>query len=76
MKKEIALVVNKKKRVFIHKFDTVAEAYRFYLKKYSTLSDWWYHFTCTHKLLSSVTNEEIMECMFRNNFTNACIIKN
>lgn len=73
MEKEITLVVAIKKNVFVHKFDTITEAYRYYLKKYSTLGDWWYYLTCAHKLLSSVTNEEIMECIFRNCFTNACI---
>ena len=75
MEKEIILVVAIKKNVFVHKFDTVTEAYRYYLKKYSTLGDWWCYLTCAHKLLSSIINEEIMECIFRNCFTNACIIE-
>ena len=75
MEKEIILVVAIKKNVFVHKFDTVTEAYRYYLKKYSTLDDWWYYLIYAHKLLSSIINEEIMECIFRNCFTNTCIIE-
>lgn len=73
MTKEIILTVCKNKKVIVHEFDTITEAYNYYLKNHSTLNDWWYYFTCTHKLLSSITSEEVMECIFRNCFVNACI---
>lgn len=66
------LIVRKGNLVIVKKFDTVTEAYHHYLKNYSTFGEWWYYLKCAHKLLNRVTDEQIMECVFRNVF-NPCV---
>lgn len=62
------LVVAKKKTVYHFTFGTMTEAFRYYLKHYSTIDEWLYYLRVSHTLLSSIKNEEIMACCFRNAF--------
>lgn len=66
--KRITLIVRKRKTIYTYKFNTVTEAYHYYLKKFSTFGDWIYYLRCAHKLLNHVNDEHIMECIFRNVF--------
>lgn len=77
MEKNITLCVLKekfgKRTIFHHQFDTVTEAYKYYVKHYATLGDWVYYLLHAHLLLSQVDNEEVMECLFSHLFRNGCI---
>lgn len=62
------LVVAKKKTVYHFTFDTMTEAFHYYLKHYSTLDEWLYYLRVAHNLLCFIENEEIMTAVFRNGF--------
>lgn len=69
------LVVATKQNVNVRKFETITEAYHFYLNQYSTFGEWFYYLRVAHTWLSKVDNEEIMECIFRNVFNkNVCLV--
>lgn len=65
---KIILTVRKHNVIDIYTFNTITEAYHYYLKKFSTFGDWIYYLRCAHKLLNQVSDEHIMECIFRNVF--------
>lgn len=72
--KRVVLIVCKGHVVNVRKFETVTEAYRCYLKKFSTFGDWAYYLRCAHKLLNRVYDERIMESIFRNVFENTHLL--
>lgn len=63
----------KKVQALHYDFNSVTQAYRYYLKHFSTIGEWVYYLRCAHTLLNTVTNEEIMRAVFRNVFSTACI---
>ena len=68
------LVVARKGKIFVEKnFETITEAYKYYVKHYATFGEWFYYFKTAHALLNHVDNEEIMKCLFKHCFYNACI---
>lgn len=68
------LVVARNGKIFVEKnFETITEAYKYYVKHYATFEEWFYYLKTTHTLLNHVDNEEIMECLFKHCFYNACI---
>lgn len=69
----IRLSVTKRKTNYVHHFDSVTLAYKFYLKHYSTFGDWWYYYKTAHTLLNRITDERTMEAIFDNVFKNAYI---
>ena len=71
----VVLTVVRKKEVAVWKFNTITEAYKFYVKYYATLGEWWYYLNCAHTLLNRVKDEAIMECLFTHCFVNACVCK-
>lgn len=74
MKKAIMIRVHRN-IAEVKKFNTVTEAYHYYLKNYSSFGEWWYYLRCAHCLLSKVTNEEIMKSVFENVFDeNVCLV--
>lgn len=66
--KKVILIVSRKNTIYVNKFDTVTEAYSFYLDEFATFCDWLYYLRCAHKLLNRVYDENIMESIFRNVF--------
>lgn len=73
----VTLIVKPIKEMdFVHKetFDTITEAYNYYVRYFSTKIDWLYYLFHCHRLLNRVKDEEVMEAVFRNVFTNACIV--
>ena len=56
-------------------FNTITEAYKYYIKKYATFGDWLYYLKVAHTFLHKVTDEEIMQSIFRNCFKRAIIRK-
>lgn len=73
--KKIVLVVARDNGCNVKRFDTVTEAYHFYLKNFSTFGDKWYYFWTAHKLLRSVADEAVMESIFQNVFIDTALIK-
>lgn len=69
----VILTVVRRKKFYHYEFDTVAEAYRKYLRSFSTFGDWWYYWRYEHTLLCRVNDPDIMEVIFRKVFLNACI---
>ena len=69
----VHLAVVRKNEVAYWHFNSITEAYKFYVKHYATLGEWWYYLNCAHTLLNRVKREEIMECLFTHCFRNACI---
>ena len=66
--KRVILVVCKGRVVNVRKFETVTEAYHYYLKEFSTFGEWVDYLRCGHKMLNRVHDEEIMEYIFENVF--------
>ena len=66
--KKVILIVGRKNIIYVNKFNSITDAYSFYLDEFATFSDWWYYLRCAHKLLNRVSNERIMESIFRNVF--------
>ena len=66
--KRVILVVCKGRVVNVRKFETVTEAYRYYLKEFSTFGEWADYLRYEHKMLNRVHDEEIMEYIFENVF--------
>lgn len=69
----IVLTVVRGHKVRIHYFNSVSAAYYYYVRHYATIAEWWYYLRCAHYLLNKVSNEAVMECLFRNVFRDACI---
>lgn len=65
----------KNNEIYEHYFNSITEAYHYYVKHYATIGDWWYYLRCAHRLLNRVTDEEVMKSIFRNVVLNACIIQ-
>lgn len=65
---KVILIVVHNNTIEINKFNSITDAYVFYLKEFSTLGEWWYYFKLTHKLLNHIYDENIMLCIFRNVF--------
>lgn len=60
---------------FTYNFNSITEAYHFYLYQFSTLGEWWYYLRCAHRLLDSVKDEQVMESIFKNVFNkNVCLL--
>ena len=72
--KKVILIVGRKNVIHVHKFDTITDAYSFYLDEFATFDDWWYYLCCAHKLLNRVYDERIMESIFRNVFENTVLL--
>ena len=68
-------VITYGKHYKLFKFNSITEAYNYYLKHYSTISDWLYYFHNSGLLLSSIKDEDIMECLFIHCFTKCCIMQ-
>ena len=66
--KRVILVVCKGHVVNVRKFETITEAYRCYLKEFSTFGEWADYLRYEHKMLNRVHDEEIMEYIFENVF--------
>ena len=66
--KRVILVVRKGCVVNVRKFETVTDAYYYYLKEFATLAEWTDYLCCTHKLLNHVYDEENMKYIFKNFF--------
>lgn len=62
----IGLFVERNGVLIKKEFNTVTEAYYYYLKHYSTFREWWYYLFYCHKLLNRVTDEAVMERVFFN----------
>lgn len=56
-----------------HTFNSISEAYHYYLRHYSTIGDWLYYLRCAHTRLDKVSDERVMEAVFRNVFKNVNI---
>lgn len=65
---KVTLIVGREDTIYVDKFDSITDAYFFYLKKFATFGDWWYYLRRAHKLLNHVRNERIMNSIFRNVF--------
>ena len=72
--KNVILIVGRKNVIHVHKFNTITDAYFFYLDEFATFGDWWYYLRCAHKLLNHVCDERIMESIFRNVFDENTIL--
>lgn len=72
--KKVFLIVGRKNVIYVNKFDTITDAYFFYLDEFATFGDWWYYLRCAHKLLNRVYDERIMESIFRNVFENTVLL--
>ena len=72
--KKVILIVSRKNVIYVNKFDTITDAYFFYLDEFATFGDWWYYLRCAHKLLNRVYDERIMESIFRNVFENTVLL--
>lgn len=72
--KKVILIVGRKNVIYVNKFDTITDAYFFYLDEFATFGDWWYYLRCAHKLLNRVYDERIMESIFRNVFENTHLL--
>ena len=66
--KKVILIVGHKNTIYVNKFNSITDAYFFYLDKFATFSDWRYYLHCAHKFLNRVSDERIMESIFRNVF--------
>lgn len=71
----VILNVSTKECVYVGVFDSVTQAYKYYLKYFATIGDKWYYYKTSHTRLKSVTDEETMEAIFRNVFKNAFIVR-
>lgn len=70
----IYLYVATKKTTHTHSFNSVTEAYQFYIKHYATFGGWKYFYDITHMLLTDITDENTMKAIFRNVFKNTFIV--
>lgn len=61
----VILVVRKGHAVNVRRFETITDAYCYYLKEYSTIAEWADYLFCTHKLLNHVCEEEVMEYILK-----------
>ena len=62
------LTVERGRHVSQIEFDSISQAYHYYLRHFSTLGDWLYYLRTAHTFLHKVTNERIMLEIFRNVF--------
>ena len=54
--------------ISVIEFDSISQAYHYYLRHFSTFGDWFYYLKTAHTLLSKVTDERVMLAIFRNVF--------
>ena len=66
--KRVILVVRKGQVVNVRRFETITDAYCYYLKTFSTLAEWADYLFCTHRLLNHVYEEEVMEYILKSFF--------
>lgn len=71
----VELWVWKDKKPLVTKifFNSITEAYHYYLWHFSALGDWWYYFWCAHLPLSSIKDEHAMYMISKNVFKNGRI---
>lgn len=62
---KVILVVRKGQTVIVRRFETITDAYSYYLKEFSTIAEWADYLCCTHKLLNHVYEEEVMEYILK-----------
>lgn len=69
------LYIDKRKRLNSFVFNSISEAYHYYLRHYSTLGDWFYYWKTAHDFLHKVTDEKCMLAIVHNVFKNVCIVE-
>lgn len=71
---KIILFVSTKNCVHVHKFNTVTEAYKYYLHSYITPLDSIHYYNETHNFFNKVTNEETMIEIFKEYFNKKALL--
>lgn len=67
----VRLVVLKNENEYVTDFETMSQAYIFYLIEYANLKEWQH--VLQYNLLN-INDEDLIQALFRNCFHNACII--
>lgn len=69
------IVARPKKEIFRKNFETITDAYNYYVKYFATLKEKIYYWGCAKKSLKKINNEKVMLNLFDNVFIWACIKK-
>ena len=69
----IILNVVRGRKIYKHRFNSITEAYHYYIEHYATEGDKQYYQQCANHSLDSITSEETMEAIFWNVFEDAFI---